>query len=245
MLQDVLPLLRALCSLRWQPALTALLARVAEAQQDAPRLLSELFAAPPEAEPLDVQQVAAQQAASLLRQRASAVARSRKAAVQQGECVGQAHNLCVFVGSQAADCHAQQTRLICIRPLLRPAISVCTHPLALSASHSCPQARLAWRCWHAVLPLWPTQTVTCARRLCSARRRVPSWCSRRRAVAFQVRIWNGASAAVCLQLLRAMQDEVGICSLVHVSASSLHMTLPPLLCTLCRCRKQDAGRSPS
>ena len=85
-LQDVLPLLRALCSLHWQPALTALLARVAEAQQDTPRLLSELFAAPPEAEPLDVQRVAAQQAAVLLQQRAAAAARSKKVAGQQGEC---------------------------------------------------------------------------------------------------------------------------------------------------------------
>ena len=76
----------ARCSLHWQPALTALLARVAEAQQDTPRLLSELFAAPPEAEPLDVQRVAAQQAAVLLQQRAAAAARSKKVAGQQGEC---------------------------------------------------------------------------------------------------------------------------------------------------------------
>ncbi|PRW61623.1 hypothetical protein C2E21_0211 [Chlorella sorokiniana] len=83
--KDVLPLLRALCSLNWQPALTALLARVAEAQQDAPLLLSDLFAAPPEAEPLDVQRVAAQQAAALLQQWAATAARSKKAAGQQGE----------------------------------------------------------------------------------------------------------------------------------------------------------------
>lgn len=86
--QDVLLLLRALCSLRWQPALAALLARVAEAQQDAPTLLSELFAAPPEAESLVVQQVAAQQAATLLQQRAAATAPGvKKATGQQGECV--------------------------------------------------------------------------------------------------------------------------------------------------------------
>lgn len=88
--QDVLPLLRALCSLRWQPALTAAFARMAEAQQEPPRLLSGLFAAPPEAESLAIQQAAAQQAAALLQQRAAGAARSKKAAGQQGECVGRA-----------------------------------------------------------------------------------------------------------------------------------------------------------
>lgn len=77
----MLPLLRTLCSLRWQSALTALYARLVEAQQDAPTLLSELFAAPPEAEVAGVQLAAAQQAAALLEQRAAA--RSKKA--PQGE----------------------------------------------------------------------------------------------------------------------------------------------------------------
>lgn len=85
--QDALPLLRALCLLRWQPALTAFFARVAEAQQDAAQLLSELFAAPPEAEPAEAQLAAAQQAAALLQQRAAA-AKSKKAGAQQGERAG-------------------------------------------------------------------------------------------------------------------------------------------------------------
>lgn len=75
--QEVLPLLRTLCSLRWQPALAALLARLAREQQDAAHLLSDLFAAPAEAEAAEVQQVAAQQAAALAEQRASG--RAKKA----------------------------------------------------------------------------------------------------------------------------------------------------------------------
>jgi hypothetical protein len=86
LLQDLLPLLRTLCALRWQPALTTLFARMAEQQQNAPRLLSELFTAPHEAEAAQVQLAAVQYATGLVEHQAAAAARAtngKKAAVQQ------------------------------------------------------------------------------------------------------------------------------------------------------------------
>ena len=118
----MLPLLRALCALRWQPALTAALCRMAEAQQDAPRLLSELFAAPSEAEPLAIQQAAAQQAAALLQQRAAAAARSKKAAGQQGECI--AMEWCLGTSQGAAlSLHWAPTEACAVRCSMLPLIS--------------------------------------------------------------------------------------------------------------------------
>ncbi|KAL4421861.1 hypothetical protein ABPG77_001343 [Micractinium sp. CCAP 211/92] len=69
---DALGLLRALCSLRWQPALSAFMARLAEQQLDPVRLLSELFAAPPAAEAVGVQLEAAERATALLHDRLAA-----------------------------------------------------------------------------------------------------------------------------------------------------------------------------
>lgn len=71
-LQDALGLLRTLCTLRWQPALSALLARLAEQQVDPLGLLSELFAAPPSAEAAAVQLESVQQATVLLHDRLAA-----------------------------------------------------------------------------------------------------------------------------------------------------------------------------
>ena len=59
---------------------------MAEQQQDAPRLLSELFAAPPEAEAAQVQLAAVQFATGLVQEQAAAAARAtngKKAAGQQ------------------------------------------------------------------------------------------------------------------------------------------------------------------
>lgn len=71
-LQDALALLRTLCALRWQPALSALFARLPEQQLDPLQLLSELFAAPPGAAAADVQLAAVQNATTLLTARAGA-----------------------------------------------------------------------------------------------------------------------------------------------------------------------------
>lgn len=62
-------MLRTLCMLGWQPALSALLGRVAGQQLDALHLLSELYAAPPEAEATAVQLAALRSAATVLEHR--------------------------------------------------------------------------------------------------------------------------------------------------------------------------------
>ncbi|KAL4423978.1 hypothetical protein ABPG75_001279 [Micractinium tetrahymenae] len=86
--EDALALLRTLCSLRWQPALSALLARLAEQQLDPLHLLSELFAAPPVAEAAGVQLEAVQRVTALLQDRLVAGRPGSTGAKKQGSGSG-------------------------------------------------------------------------------------------------------------------------------------------------------------
>jgi len=86
----VLPLLRTLCTLGWQPALSALLGRLAGQQLDALHLLSELYAAPPEAEAAAAQLAALHCAATVLEHRRPRGGKG-KAAQDSGESSPEHH----------------------------------------------------------------------------------------------------------------------------------------------------------
>lgn len=135
-LQDALGLLRALCSLRWQPALSALLARLAGQQLDPLRLLSELYAAPPAAEAAATQLEAVERATALLLDRLAAGRPGSAGGKKQGGGVGVAElgrALCVL-------CHPD-------RELRRAGVALahaCAHLLqAEELSGVCSNASLA------------------------------------------------------------------------------------------------------